>query len=141
MSIRELIEINKIVFGAEKPVIRAFFSGKVRGLESYFINSSLLQNQFIFTGAESSRIIVECDGGDLYCLYFANYLCLWDLSEWLYNSCSRLIKEVINIHVEINRVVSHIDIKGTTTENGIAQIGMSLRWYLVEYNQTKKMLL
>ena len=138
MSLQELIYLNNVVFGVAKPVIRSFF-GCVKSVPVW-LNFSMLQNQFIYTGVQQSILELDCGGGDLYYYYFDSYCCLADVKTWFLDVVGRGLDEVVYLFVMQNRIVSILNpVKGETTEYGVAYVGSYCRYYLVEYYQTRLM--
>lgn len=159
MSLKELLEINEIVFGVEKPKIRPFF-GRIEFPQG--INNLL--NKFIFTG------IPNCQAYDLYggsAIDFGYYFNIGDfLGDTYEDDPLILILEFLRPVETIGTTLQQVPLKLTSNSytikgsNNVDQVvpvhefntlltlsntnassgaDKGVRFYLLEYDQTKIM--
>ena len=156
MTLQELLHINEICFGENKAVVTPQFGLTVDMLR----NIHTPQNNFIYTGIADCCVVFE-DELNNQCRFCFDYYCnINDVLIWLNSDLSDITS------VQVSKIVrpgvatdSYAKLTDLVLKNGnvYAQLGEAtlsqndnivyhadntqLRWYLVSYSQSKKMVL
>lgn len=79
MSIQELIDLNKLVFGECQPIISVF---KPMGLIRPLTIVGNYDNVFLYTGCRSVLVYTEVNSGTRVFVPFDNYICFADIQNF-----------------------------------------------------------
>lgn len=155
MTLQELLHINEISFGENKAVVTPQFGLTVNKLQ----NIQIPENNFIYTGIADCCIVFTDDREEYHRFCFDYYCNIFDVLNWLSPDLSqiKLIQVCKVVRPGIFQDKTAFDSLILKNGNTYTQIDSAklhqnanvfykfdnteLRWYLVSYSQSKKMVL
>jgi len=155
MTLQELLHINEICFGENKAVVTPQFGLTVDRLR----NIHTPENNFVYTGIADCCIVFTDERSEQYRFCFDYYCNLNDVLSWFREDLSIVTSVQVSKIVRPGIEQGFLKFDGLILKNGSVYTqqdsalltqnanviyykdNTQLRWYLVSYSQSKKMML